>query len=139
MNKVLLLGRLGADPVTKSINSSVVTEFPLATSMKVKKANGVVEEITTWHSVKCWGQMGVTVQKYFRKGDRILITGRIDNRTYTDSEGKTRYVTNIICQEFKFIDYAKKDSGQQPNQNNNSYSPEPLVEDAEIIEDDLPF
>ena len=102
LNKVMLIGNLGADPEIRSTsNGSRVANFSLATSRQWNTQAGEKQEKTEWHKCVVWsrrdGQGGLVdvVEKYVKKGDRLYIEGQIEYRTYEDKEGQTRYVTEI--------------------------------------------
>jgi single-strand DNA-binding protein len=88
MNKVLLMGRLGKDPETKTVGSSTVTKFSLATSETWKDKDGHKQEKTQWHNVSFWGPSGENLAKYFHKGDGIFVEGSIEYGKYQDPATK---------------------------------------------------
>lgn len=128
MNKVILLGHLGADPESRYLESGKsVTEFPLATNEKWKDANGQEQKNTEWHRCVVWGKMGETIAQYFKKGNQILIGGKIQYKTY-EKDGIKRTAASVIVQHFEFC-------GSSSSSGNNSV--ETLPDPPEI--DDLPF
>ena len=104
LNKVMLIGNLGADPEVRSTNNgSRVATLSLATSRQWTAQGGEKQEKTEWHRVVLWnnkgGQLADLAEKYMKKGDRIYVEGRIEYRTWEDREKQTRYVTEIIGRE----------------------------------------
>lgn len=104
LNKVMLIGNLGADPEVRSTNNgSRVANLSLATSRQWTGQNGEKQEKTEWHRVICWNNKGSQLadlaEKYMKKGDKVYIEGRIEYRTWEDREKQTRYVTEIIARE----------------------------------------
>ncbi len=104
LNKVMLIGNLGADPEVRSTNNgSRVATLSLATSRQWTGQSGEKQEKTEWHRVICWNNKGAQLadlaEKYMKKGDRIYVEGRIEYRTWEDREKQTRYVTEIIARE----------------------------------------
>ena len=97
MNLVILTGRLGADPETKTVGSSTVTKLRIATGKKWKNKDGEIQERTDWHHCEIWGNSGETVAKYFSKGDGITVRGEIN---YNENDGK--WFTSIKVQEWEF-------------------------------------
>ncbi len=100
LNKVMLIGNLGADPEVRSTNNgSRVATLSLATSRQWTTQGGEKQEKTEWHRVVVWNrrQTGLAdvVEKYLKKGDRVYVEGRIEYRTWQDREGQTRYTTEI--------------------------------------------
>jgi single-strand DNA-binding protein len=104
LNKVMLIGNLGADPEVRSTNNgSRVATLSLATSRQWTGQNGEKQEKTEWHRVICWNNKGAQLadlaEKYMKKGDRIYVDGRVEYRTWEDREKQTRYTTEIIARE----------------------------------------
>src|SRR5256712_7247904 len=104
LNKVMLIGNLGADPEVRSTNNgSRVANLSLATSRQWTGQGGEKQEKTEWHRVICWNNKGAQLadlaEKYMKKGDRIYVEGRIEYRTWEDREKQTRYTTEIIARE----------------------------------------
>jgi single-strand DNA-binding protein len=100
LNKVMLIGNLGADPEVRSTNNgSRVATLSLATSRQWTTQGGEKQEKTEWHRCVVWNrrQTGLAdvVEKYLKKGDRVYVEGRIEYRTWQDREGQTRYTTEI--------------------------------------------
>jgi single-strand DNA-binding protein len=106
LNKVQLIGNLGADPEVRSTNNgSRVATLSVATSRQWNSAGGEKQEKTEWHRVICWNGKGPgmgladVAEKYLKKGDKVYVEGRIEYRTWEDREKQTRYVTEIIARE----------------------------------------
>ena len=104
LNKVQLIGNLGADPEVRSTNNgSRVATLSVATSRQWNSQSGEKQEKTEWHRVICWNNKGSgladVAEKYLKKGDKVYIEGRVEYRTWEDREKQTRYVTEIIARE----------------------------------------
>ncbi len=102
LNKAMVLGNLGADPIIRSTSSGAkVASFSVATSEKWKDRNSnEMRERTEWHRITLWGDglVGV-VERYLRKGSKVYIEGEIRTRKWTDSaSGQERYTTEIVVQ-----------------------------------------
>jgi len=99
MNRVMLMGRLGADPeMHETDNDVLIAKFNVATTERYKG-----EETTDWHRCVAFNQTAEIIEKYLGKGDGILLEGKIKTRTWEDKEsGDTRYITEIIVQRFEF-------------------------------------
>ena len=98
-SKTVLIGRLGKDPDQRATQSgTAVTTFSLATT---EKWNG--EEKTTWHSIVTWKGLAEICGKYLQKGSLVMIEGVIQNRSYEDNSGNTRYVSEIVAREMKML------------------------------------
>jgi single-strand DNA-binding protein len=106
LNKVTLIGNLGADPEIRSTSGgNKVAQFSLATSRQWTSASGEKQEKTEWHKCVAWNQgsrgtgLADVIERYARKGDKLFVEGRIEYRTYEDKEKQTRYVTEINVRE----------------------------------------
>jgi single-strand DNA-binding protein len=104
LNKVTLIGNLGADPEVRSTASGQrVATLSVATSRQWNNAAGERQEKTEWHRVVFWNtkfsQLADIAEKYVKKGDKVYVEGRIEYRTWEDREGKTRYTTEINGRE----------------------------------------
>ncbi|MBN2724032.1 MAG: single-stranded DNA-binding protein [Deltaproteobacteria bacterium] len=107
LNKVMLIGHLGADPVFKSTSANDVCELRLATSESWRGANGDRQEHTEWHRIVVWGKQASVLKEYTRKGSKLYVEGKIKTRKWTDQEGKDRYTTEILANKFIFLDPKK--------------------------------
>jgi single-strand DNA-binding protein len=108
LNKVMLIGNLGADPEVRSTNSGTrVATLSLATSRQWTTQGGEKQEKTEWHRCVVWNtrQTGLAdvVEKYLKKGDRVYVEGRIEYRTWKDREGQTRYSTEINVRDLVML------------------------------------
>ena len=109
LNKVMLIGNLGADPEVRTTNNgSRVAQFSLATSRQWTTQGGEKQEKTEWHRCVAWNTsrgsgLADTIEKYLKKGDRVYVEGRIEYRTYEDKEKQTRYVTEINVRELVML------------------------------------
>ncbi|MEC9465728.1 MAG: single-stranded DNA-binding protein [Myxococcota bacterium] len=104
VNKVILMGRLGADPeVRYTPNGQAVAQFSLATSRQWKDNTGQRQEKTEWHRIVAWGKTAELCGEYLSKGRQVYLEGRIEYRTWDDKEGNKRYTTEVIAREVQFI------------------------------------
>jgi single-strand DNA-binding protein len=104
VNKVILVGRLGKDPETKSFaNGGSVTQFTMATSENWRdKQSGERKEKTEWHNIVIRNEnIGKVAQQYLRKGSEVYIEGAITTRKWQDQSGADRYTTEIVVGPFK--------------------------------------
>ena len=110
-NKVILGGRLTADPELKTTQSGVsVTQFSVAVNRKV--VQGKPQE-ADFFNVTAWRQTAEFVSRYFKKGSSICIVGTIQNNSWTDKDGQKRYKTDIVADEVMFVD-SKGDTSTAP-------------------------
>jgi len=152
LNKVMIIGNLGADPEVRSTNNgSRVATLSVATSRQWTGNTGEKQEKTEWHRVICWNNKGSgladVAEKYLKKGDKVYIEGRIEYRTWEDREKQTRYVTEIIARELIMLGSrggaapvgagAAKGASEAGGKAPESLDAFPEVLDEE--DDDLPF
>lgn len=109
LNKVTLIGNVGADPEAKKVNGKTVVNFTLATSESYKDKNGEKVTLTEWHRLNAWSPLADIIEKYVKKGSQIYIEGKNKTRSYDDN-GK-RYITEVEVRELRFLG-GKKDSNQ---------------------------
>ena len=109
-NSVRLIGHLGQDPklVSNGENSSVVS-FSLATNETYKDAKGNKATRTEWHNIVSFGRVANLIIQYCKRGEFIMLNGRLQTRQYTNKEGQQRYVTEIITEEILFLGGKKSD------------------------------
>ena len=104
LNKVLLIGHLGADPESRFTTSgSAVTNFNLATNESWRSAEGDTKEKTEWHRVVLFGKMAETAAEYMKKGQLVFIEGRLQTRSWEDKDKVKRYTTEILCDNFTML------------------------------------
>ena len=130
MNKTILMGRLVHDPnvsYTQTTNKMVVT-FRLAVNRRM-------QEGTDFFNIVAWNKTGEFISKYFKKGQQILIVGRLQNRDYEGKDGTKKYITEVIADEVYFADSKKENTNNETG--DNSFVPNFSMEDIES--DELPF
>lgn len=105
VNKVILVGNLGADPETRYMpNGDAVANIRLATTESWKdKASGEKKEITEWHRVVFYRKLAEIVGQYLKKGSAVYVEGRIRTRKWQDKEGQERYTTEIEATEMQML------------------------------------
>jgi single-strand DNA-binding protein len=114
VNKVILVGNLGADPETRYLPSGdAISNIRLATTDRYKdKASGEMKEATEWHRVVFFGRLAEVVDEYLRKGAPIYVEGRIRTRKWQDSSGQDRYTTEIVADQMQMLG-ARRDDGER--------------------------
>ena len=154
VNKVILVGRLGAEPESRAFpDGGSICNLRLATSENWKdKQTGERKERTEWHRVALRNRLGEIAQQYLHKGSQVYIEGRIQTRKWQDQSGQDRYSTEIIGNEMRMLDSkgaASSNSGQGDYQQNApasqpaspSAGPEYGSSEggADYLDDDIPF
>lgn len=114
LNKVILIGNLGADPEPRFTQSGVqVTTFSLATTERWKDQNGQQQAVTEWHRIVAWRRLAEICTQYLHKGSKVYIEGKLQTRKWQDQNGVDRYTTEIVANEMKMLD--SKQSEQPGN------------------------
>lgn len=99
-NHVQLMGRLGQDPEIINLDSGKkLAKFSLATNEYYTNAKGEKVENTDWHNVVAWGKTAEIIENYVTKGQEVLISGKLTNRSYETKEGEKRYITEVVCNQ----------------------------------------
>ena len=149
VNKVILVGNLGADPESRFFpDGTPVCNIRLATTESWKDKNsGEKKEATEWHRVAFQGGLAEVAGKYLRKGSQVYIEGKITTRKWQNKDGVDQYTTEIRAHEMKMLG-GKKDSDQSGDTQGHSGDPYPK-QDAkpqgssqggfDVMEDDIPF
>lgn len=121
VNKVILVGRLGADPEVRQTQSGMsVAKISLATTERKKEADGNWTEMTEWHRVTAFGRTAESAGQYLTKGRQIYVEGRLRTSKYTDKNGIEKYSTEVICDRLQFL--GSKGDGAGGGGNSGGYS-----------------
>lgn len=129
MNKVILLGRLGADPeVRYTLEGKPVTHMRVATNEVIVRADGEKETITDWHRVIAFGKLAETCGTYLGKGSRVLVEGKLKRRSFEDKNGVKRIVVEVWAESISFLDSIKKEEGKAIEEENDNV----VIEDEDI-------
>lgn len=148
INKVILIGNLGADPEIRYMPSgAAVANVSLATSESWRdKQTGEQVDRTEWHRVVFFNRLAEIVGEYLKKGGKIYVEGRLQTRKWQDKEGKDRYTTEIIANEMQMLDSRGGDmpssspsASRAPTENTNPPTPTASPADTSDFDDDIPF
>jgi single-strand DNA-binding protein len=138
VNKVILIGNLGADPELRyTSGGSAVTELRLATSRRYTTKDGQSKEDTQWHRVVVWGKSAENCKNYLSKGRQVYVEGRLQTRQWEDRDGNKRYTTEVVAEQVNFLGGRGGGGGQDSGE-------PPPPDDAEAAtgtmpDDDIPF
>ena len=144
MNKVILMGRLTRDPEVRysnGDNATAIARFSIAVDRRFKRGNDGQD--ADFFNCTAFGKQGEFVEKYLKKGTKILLSGRIQNDNYTNREGQKVYSVQIIAEEIEFAESknaaaAGSSAPSQPRPN-AADAGSGFVDIADGIEEDLPF
>lgn len=142
VNKVIVLGRLGADPEVKTVTGgNTVARLSLATSENWTDKQGQKQERTEWHRVVVWGKLAELCGKYLNKGRQVYVEGRLQTRSWEDPQGQKRYTTEVVANTVQFLGGGSAGQGMGQSSSGASdfgaqeFGPEPSFDNS----DDIPF
>jgi len=149
INKVILVGNLGADPETRyTASGAAVTNIRLATSESWRdKQSGETQERTEWHRVVFFNRLAEIAGEYLRKGRQVYIEGSIRTRKWQDQSGQDRYTTEVVANEMQMLGGRDGDSGGgsapssqgfRDNKSKQQEKPDAVADDG-FVDDDIPF
>ena len=164
INKVILIGNLGADPEMRyTQDQNAVANFRIATSDRwTDRATNERRERTEWHRIVCFRRLAEICGEYLHKGSKVYIEGQLQTRSWEGQDGQTRYTTEVVARDMQMLDsrgggggYGGSDDGggygdrgaqrdrggygsEQPPRSPPPSSPKPAA-DADDFEDDIPF
>lgn len=145
VNKVILVGNLGADPEIRHLQNGVsVANFRIATSESFKdRQTGERREQTEWHSIVAWRGLADITERYLRKGSKVYVEGKLRTRQWQDKDGNQRYTTEIQADEMTLLDRPSGGGGDipatTPRANEPSVASTTNMPAGQQPEDDLPF
>ncbi|MEN7547508.1 single-stranded DNA-binding protein [Rapidithrix thailandica] len=151
VNKVILLGNLGADPEIRHLESgSAVARIRLATTESYKDKTGQRVDVTEWHDVEMWDGLARVAEQYLKKGDSIYVEGKIKSDTWQDDQGNNRKTIRIRALQMTMLPKGGNTGGghqgnqgggmQSGNQSSSQVNEDPLGNASSGQEiDDLPF
>ena len=145
INKVILIGNLGADPELRyTSGGQAVTELRLATTRSWTGKDGKRQEDTQWHRVVVWGKQAEHCKEYLSKGRQCYVEGRLQTRQWEDRDGNKRYTTEVVAETVQFLGGGKGGGGG----GGASYDEPPPPDDHDLApsrsgggggDDDIPF
>jgi single-strand DNA-binding protein len=149
VNRVILLGNLGADPEVRYLESGVpVATIRIATTEYYKERNtGERKSVTEWHTVVLWRGLAEIAEKYLRKGNKVYIEGKLRTRSWEDQSGNMRYTTEVVADNMTLMGGgtpaetpapATSQTQPKPDTTQKTEPTTPLSDDG-LEEDDLPF
>ena len=148
VNKVILIGNLGADPEVRYMPSGdAITNIRLATTDSWKDKSGEKQERTEWHRAAFFGRLAEIASEYLKKGSQVYLEGRLQTRKWQDKDGQDRYTTEIVADRMQMLggrggasDNAESTRSAERDPSAET-PPRPAKEAAgfDDFEDDIPF
>jgi len=144
-NKVILMGNLTRDVETRTTPSGQsVSNFSLAVTRSWKDQNGQTQDQTSFINCVAWGKVGEIIGQYVQKGAPLLVSGRLDQRSYEDKDGNKRQAVEVVVEDFNFVGGGRGDGASAPAQSSSSSnkSKDVVIEDIDdkpIDLSEIPF
>lgn len=136
VNKVMLIGNLGADPeIRYTADGTAVATFRIATSRRWTNKNGEKVDQTEWHRIVAWRRLGEICAQYLSKGKQVYIEGRLQTRSWEGKDGNKRWTTEIIAQNLQMLGRA----GDVMDVPEGGPSVQEDLVDETPLDDDIPF
>jgi single-strand DNA-binding protein len=143
INKVIIIGRMGADPEVKTVSGgNTVARLSVATSETWKDREGQKQERTEWHRVVVWGKLAELCGKYLAKGRQVYVEGRLQTRSWEDQQGQKKYTTEVVATTVQFLGASAgagagmgASSGGASDFGAQDFGPEPAFDNS----DEIPF
>lgn len=149
INKVMLLGNLGADPELRyTSGGTAVADLRLATNRRFKGRDGEWQDDTQWHRIVVWAKQAENCKEYLSKGSQCFVEGRLQTRQWEDRDGNKRYTTEVVSRRVVFLGGRTGEGGPPemaappppPAQGGPpEMSPPPPPAQAAARDDDIPF
>ncbi len=141
VNKVIIIGNLGADPEIKYTPSGnvPVANLRVATTDKWQdKSSGEWQERTEWHRIVAWRHLAERAQRFLRKGKQVYIEGRLETRKWQDRDGNDRYTTEVVARELQMLGRREEGDGGgggqqiagQAQEGSGDFTPPPMKNDG---------
>ena len=139
VNKVILIGNLGQKPEMRyTATNSAVANLSIATTESWKdKESGEMRDKTEWHKVVFFGKPAETIERYLDKGSKIYVEGKLQTRKWQDKDGNDRCTTEIVGNQFNFLDSRPSQNDSSMDQSGASTLPDDSS--SGISEEDIPF
>lgn len=143
-SKAVVCGNITRDPELRTTtNGTKVCGFSVAVNRTYRDASGDMKETVSYIECNAWGRMAETISQYMKKGSGIILSGRLNQRSWDDKDtGKKRYATEVVVEDFSFVggNGGGNTEGSSSNGGSQDVVPDDIPEDAgEVSLDDIPF
>ena len=141
LNKVILIGNLGADPEIREMGDGTkMAKFSIATTEKYKNKQGELVSNTDWHNIVLWRRTAELAEQYLKKGDSVCIEGKIKTRSWEDENGVKKWATDIQGDNMTMLGSKREDKSDMGHQAPTEISHNTAEENTESsVKNDLPF
>jgi single-strand DNA-binding protein len=135
VNKVTIIGNLGADPeVRYTGGGQAVANFGIATSESWNDKEGKKQERTEWHRIVVWGKLAELCGQHLKKGKQVYLEGKLQTREWTDKENRKQYTTEVVAREITFLGNRSGGGGR-----GGDIADDPGSKSSDPVSEDIPF
>lgn len=139
INKVILVGYVGKDPVVRYFDKGVAkASFPLATSETYTNQQGETITNSEWHNIVLWRSLAEVAEKTVKKGSQLYLVGKIKTRSYVDKDGNNKYITEILADTMLVLEKKQPQGSWQGSQGTRNDVSERKTTTSEVNEQDMP-
>ena len=141
INKVILVGNVGADPEVKYTPSGIpVGKFSLATNERFKNKSGEWQDRTEWHNIIAWQRLAEIVGEYVSKGSKVYIDGKLQTSSWEDRRsGEKKYRTEIVARDLVLLSLRENGNSKQEQTTSDEQREPDVAGSGEITDEDIPF
>jgi single-strand DNA-binding protein len=141
INKVILVGNVGADPEVKYTPSGIpVGKFSLATNERFKNKSGEWQDRTEWHNIVAWQRLAEIVGEYVSKGSKVYIEGKLQTSSWEDRRsGEKKYRTEIVARDLVLLGLRENGNSKQEQTTSDEQREPDVAGSGEITDEDIPF
>jgi single-strand DNA-binding protein len=141
INKVILVGNVGADPEVKYTPSGIpVGKFSLATNERFKDKSGEWQDRTEWHNIVAWQRLAEIVGEYVSKGSKVYIEGKLQTSSWDDRRsGEKKYRTEIVARDLVLLGLRESGNSKPEHASSGEQRERDVAESCEITDEDIPF
>ncbi len=148
INKVILVGNLGADPEVRHLETSVVARLSVATNENYMDKQGNWQTITEWHNVVAWRRLAESAEKNMKKGMQVYVEGKLTTRKWQDKDGNDRYSTEVVANTMRILGSREQNDSLRAGASPAAIPSQPVSKPAQehtdnitdnMEDDDLPF
>ncbi len=141
INKVILVGNVGADPEVKYTPSGVpVGKFSVATNERFKNKSGEWQDRTEWHNIVAWQKLAEIVGEYVSKGSKVYVEGKLQTSSWEDRRsGEKRYRTEIVARDLVLLGLRENGNSKEEHATSGEQREPDVAGSNEITDEDIPF
>lgn len=139
LNKIILIGRLVRDPEQRyTPNGTSVANFSIANNRTYTQGEKKKED-TSFFNCIAWSKLGELIVQYCKKGNRVAVEGRLQQRSWEDQSGKKRSTVEVVVENVQFLSHKENEGNAETSNNNSNHVPPSDIDENPFSDDDIPF